>query len=111
MKPSGSDGGQPSEARAAANTRSGSTTFGWKRVKIARPPEASASPSAARSNESPRGNRWKRLPKRNPRQPLGVTLKLRGGAECWVEVHSRGDFHRYPGWTQIIDIVNDVNGL
>jgi hypothetical protein len=29
----------------------------------------------------------------------------------WVEVHSRGDFHRYPGWTQLIDVVNDINGL
>jgi hypothetical protein len=57
------------------------------------------------------GNRWRRLPKRNPRQPLGLTVKLRGGGECWVEVHSRGDFHRYPGWTQLIDVVNDINGL
>lgn len=80
----------------------GSTTFEWKRVKIARPPEATAT-------AGPKGRRWRLLPTRDPRKPLTITVKLRGGPEGWVEVHARGDSTRYPGWYQLYDVVMDVN--
>lgn len=80
----------------------GSTRWEWKRVKMARPPEATG-------HSVPKGHRWRRLPRRNPRTPLGITVKLRGGPEGWVEVHARGDLARYPGYTTILDIVMDVN--
>jgi hypothetical protein len=79
-----------------------STTWAWKQVRIARPPEATRTAAA-------RGHRWRKLPRRNARDPLAITVKLRGGPEGWVEVHARGDFSRYPGYTSILDVVLDVN--
>jgi hypothetical protein len=80
-----------------------STTWAWKRVKIACPPEA-------RGPQSPAGRRWRLLPRRNRRDPLPITIKYRGGAEDWVEIHARGSIGRYPGWVAIGDIVNEING-
>lgn len=85
-----------------SNERSPSTTFAWKYVKVGRPPEASTQPAR-------KGRRFRLLPPRNPRDPLKITVKLRGGAEQWIEVHARGDLARYPGYTQLIDVVLDVN--
>ena len=85
------------------NERSVSTTFAWKRVKISRPPEAT--PAA-----TTKSSRWRRLPRRDSRKPLTVVVKYRGGPECWVEVRARGEVNRYPGYTQLVDLVRDMNG-
>jgi hypothetical protein len=42
------------------------------------------------------------------RSPVTLTIKLRGGPECWVEVHARGGIGRYPGVTAIYDVLRDV---
>jgi hypothetical protein len=76
----------------------GSTTFAWKYVKVASPPEAR---KAVRS--SARG--FRRLPRWPQRKPLALTIKYRGGAEAWVEVHSRGEVARFPGSTAIYDVL------
>lgn len=79
-----------------------STQWSWKRVKITRAPQATR-------HSVPKGHRWRKLPRRNPRDPLTMTIKLRGGVEGWVEVHARGDIARYPGYTAILDVVMDAN--
>lgn len=78
-----------------------STTWAWKRIKVASPPKAN---STVRS--SVRG--FRRLPRWPLRQPLALTIKLRGGAECWVEVHSRGEIQRFPGTTAIYDVLRFI---
>lgn len=87
-----------------ANRGSQSTAWAWKRVKISRAPQANGSASAASTF-------WFRLSPRNARQPLPITLKLRGGPECWVEVHARGAVGRYHGATAIYDILADICNL
>jgi hypothetical protein len=91
-----------SQGNTESNDCSGSTPIAWKWAKIARAPQAS-------QNSGPKGLKWRRLPRRNPRDPLQMTVKLRGGAEQWVEIHARGSIGRYPGYTAIADIVSDLN--
>lgn len=81
-----------------------STRWAWKYVKVGRPPEAKV--TAAR-----RATFWRRHRPTDPRKPTGLTLRLRGGAECWVEIHSRAAIGRYPGNTAIIDILRDINNV
>jgi hypothetical protein len=61
-------------------------------------------------DSAPKGHRWRRLPVRNPRDPLTVSVKLRGGPEMWVEVHARGDVGRFPGYVTIAEVVMMING-
>lgn len=95
---------KPGEERAgcASEHTFGSTTWKWRRVKMTRAPQATG-------HSVPKGHRWRKLPRRDPRKPLALTIKLRGGPEGWVEVHARGDFARYPGSTCVLDILMDVN--
>lgn len=79
----------------------GSTTWKWKQVRMARPPEAMS--TAPRT-----GHRWRRLPRIDWRKPLHLTITYRGGAEAWVEIHARGDLGRYTGDTAIIDVLLDI---
>lgn len=69
---------------------------------MARPPEATKHSAA-------KGRSFRALPRRNRRQPLAITVKLRGGPEAWVEIHARGSVIRVPGWTAISDVVDMVN--
>ena len=79
-----------------------STPFVWRKVKMSRPPEASKPRRAQRG-------RWFHLPKRDWRQPLTVSMKYRGGDECWIEVRARGGVGRYPGYVQLVDVLADIN--
>jgi hypothetical protein len=81
-----------------------STSMAWEWVKIARPPKATR-------HSAPKGLRWFRLPRRDARRPLPLTIKLRGGPECWVEVHSRGSMGRFPGWVTLYDVLREINRL
>lgn len=87
-----------------ANTSSPSTTWAWRRVKISRPPKA-------QGEQPPKATYWRRFSPRDARQPISVTLHLRGGPECWVEVRGRGSVGRYPGVTAIYDVLRDINAL
>lgn len=69
---------------------------------MARPPEAN-------KKSAPKGRSFKALPRRNRRDPLPATLKLRGGPEAWVEIHARGSMIRVPGWTAVSDVVDMLN--
>lgn len=67
-------------------------------------------PAGGQQDSAPKALFWRRLPKRDPRKPLSITIKLRGGPEAWVEIHARGQIGRYPGATAIADILRDLNG-
>ena len=79
-----------------------STTWEWRRVKIRRP-------AGGQNGSAPKALRWYRFPPRNPREPLHLTVKFRGGPECWYEVHARGSSGRYIGSTAIHDIMVEIN--
>lgn len=88
--------------REEPNTYSESTRWRYTRVRIKRAPEAT-------EHSRPKGVRWRRFGKRDPRQPIQVTLKWRGGPEAWIEVTGRGETNRYPGFVSIAEIVLDIN--
>lgn len=87
---------------ATPNERSPSTTWEWRKVKIALPPEA---PS---QNVSKRPSLRSHSPSER-RRPLGVTITARGGAEAWWEVRSRGRVWRFPGWWSIDDVFSRIH--
>lgn len=85
------------------NTRSGSTTFAWRRVKIASAPQAS-------SRSGPSGLHSALVARRDPRKPLTVTIVYRGGSECWWELRARGMVVRRPGHLQLHDVLSELQG-
>lgn len=85
-----------------SNTHSPSTTWEWRTVRIARPPKAAGQqPGAARPHAL---SGW------NPRDPLTITVKYRGGGECWYEVVSRGRTLRFPGAEALHDVMKRIYG-
>lgn len=74
----------------------------WKQVKIRRP-------AGGQKASLPKGGHWYRFPPRNPREPLTIKVKYRGGSEAWYEVHARGSVGRYPGYRSIHEIMSDIN--
>lgn len=89
-------------ARPTANTRSASTTWAYKRVKVRRP-------AGGQKPSGPQARRWALRAPRNPREPLTLTIKYRGGPEAWYEVHARGEIGRMPGVTSIHDLMEEIN--
>jgi hypothetical protein len=79
-----------------------STTWAWRQRKIRRP-------AGGHSDSAPKGRRWFGLPPRDPSVPLKISVKFRGGPECWYEIHARGGMARYPGWICIHDVMSDIN--
>jgi len=92
-----------SERSTESYKRSPSTTFGWRKVKIGRPPEGE---QARRPKAVRRGS----LARRNWFDPLTVTIAYSGGPEAWVVIKTRGREFRRPGHVQLIDVVRDING-
>lgn len=66
-------------------------------------------PAGGHSDGAPKAPRWFGRARRNPREPLTLTIKLRGGPECWYEVHARGSIGRFPGSTQLHDLMSEIN--
>ena len=85
------------------NTSSPSTTWGWRRVKIGRPPEAEKPSGAQRRTTHG-------LLRRDPRKPLTVTVVYRGGSECWWELRARGVVLRRPGHNCLHDVLAEFTG-
>lgn len=79
----------------------GSTTWEWKRIKVRRP--AGGQDDGAEHRKGFHG-----LPTKDWRKPTTLTIKYRGGPECWVEVHARGRIWRRPGNVAIIDMLRDI---
>lgn len=86
------------------NIGSPSTTWGWRRVKIGRPPEAQGTARLRSSSAALR-------PGRDPRTPLTVQVTYRGGPECWWELRSRGLILRRSGATAIHDALMELQGV
>lgn len=89
---------------AQTNTRSESTTFEWKRVKMRRPAggHTKTQPKAGHSY-------FRRLSPWNwRRQPITLAVKYRGGSECWFEIHARGGTLRVPGVVALVDVVKEI---
>lgn len=83
------------------NGRSASTTWAWRRVKI-------ASPAGGQRDSAPKALRWRHLSRWDRRRPLTITVKYRGGEECWYEVRARGSMGRFPGVVAIHDVIDEV---
>lgn len=80
----------------------GSTAWVHPAGKMSRAPQA-------RPGSRPEGGRsyFRRLPTALwRRKPLHLTAKLRGGAECWVEIHARGGIIRVPGDCSVYDVLS-----
>lgn len=84
-----------------SNSRLPSTRWVWKKVRVPAPPEGP--PARAASAASPPVSR------RNPRESLTVTVRYRGGAECWWQVEARGRVWRTPGVIAIHDVMTWIN--
>lgn len=94
--------GQPPAQPVGGSEQSfSSTTWTWQRVKVRRAPQAT-------QDSRPKGVRWHRLPRWPVRKPLHLTIKYRGGAEGWVEVHARGQIGRFPGHVAVLDLMREV---
>jgi hypothetical protein len=65
-------------------------------------------PAGGQQDSGPQALRWFHLPPWPRRSPLTIKVHSRGGSEAWVEVHSRGSYGRFPGHTQIIDIMEEI---
>lgn len=82
-------------------TRPPSTTSTWKYAKIRQRPKGQQA-------DRPKGGRWSRRARLNPRERLTLTVTYRGGAECWVEIHARGEMGRFVGSTYLIDVLQEI---
>lgn len=94
----------PTPAEGDSNTRLASTTFEWKRVRMRRPAEG-------HSNSPPKAGRsyFRRLsPWDWRRKPLTITVKYRGGAQCWFELKARGGTLRVEGAHALVDVVAEL---
>lgn len=86
------------------NVRSGSTTWVWEADKL-RP----ARREGERVSKTP--SRWGRLTRRNPREELTLTIKYRGGAECWYLVKARGSHGVFPGVLALHDVMREIYNI
>lgn len=66
-----------------------------------------SAPQASRTSR--RGLHPATLSKRDPREPLTMTITYRGGPECWWEIKTRGVTIRRPGYVAIHDLMSEVN--
>lgn len=85
------------------NERSTSTTWRWQRVKIATPPQAEGT---ARAKRAPITSL---LPWPRDRK-MTLTVKYRGGSQCWWEITARGRTIRRPGVLALHDVLSDLYG-
>jgi hypothetical protein len=84
------------------NTRSGSTTWVHQPDRIRRDPAPQAKRAAGSS-------RWSRLTRRRAEERLTITVKYRGGAECWYHVEARGSGGAFPGVMALHDVMREIN--
>lgn len=78
-----------------------STTYTWKRVKMT-PPRRGPTSTAPKAPLRARLSRW------NPRDSLTITVKYRGGSECWYELKARGRTYRVPGYVDLHSVMEGV---
>lgn len=65
-------------------------------------------PAGGQMARVPKAPHFRKLRRQDPRTPVNVTLKLRGGPECWIEVHARGCVGRYPGYVSVYELLEEI---
>lgn len=85
------------------NTSSPSTT--WR----AEPDRMAGRPGGA-SRNGPKAPKFLSLRKRDPREPLSIRIRYRGGSEAWWYVEARGTAQAFPGHMCLHDVMSRVNG-
>ena len=88
--------------KAKGNPRSSSTTWTWQRDRIRKDPAPQAAQGAKR-------RRWSHLGRRNAADRLTITIKYRGGNECWYHVEARGSNGAFPGVMALHDVMREIN--
>lgn len=66
-------------------------------------------PAGGQSTAAAGARRWFHRAPREPRDPLTIKVKYRGGDECWYEVHARGEVGRFPGHVALHDMMREIN--
>lgn len=83
-------------------TRSESTTWRLKVVKIRRP-------AGGHRDSAAKPLRWRRLYRRNPAEWMHMRVKYQGGGSGWVLVEARGITAAFPADAWLLNVVLDVN--
>lgn len=78
-----------------------STTYAWRKVKIARPPEATTQRRRRRLG-------FLRLTVQPRSRPVRITATYRGGAESWWWIEARGEKEALPGHWSLDDVLARV---
>lgn len=84
------------------NTRSGSTTYEWRRVKV-----RGGAPEGPSRQGPPK--RFGGLQRRDPKSALTLTITYRGGSESWWLVTARGRSAAFPGHRCLDDVMQEIN--
>lgn len=87
----------------ASNKLPPSTTWEWQNRMI-------RVPAGGQKAQPAEGGHPQRLPLRNSRKPLTVTITYRGGPECWWELKARGVTIRRPGALALHDVLSQFEG-
>lgn len=64
---------------------------------------------AGRATSPQAPSRWSKLGRRDPKTPLNVVIRYRGGAEAWWLVEARGRRGAFPGHMSIHDVMREIN--
>lgn len=84
------------------NVRTGSTTWTPKVDSIKAP--------AGRAKKAAPGRRpFSHFSRRDPRLPLNITIRYRGGSEAWIYVEGRGAAQAFPGYLSLYDVLMTIN--
>lgn len=89
-------------AKDESYTRSGSTTWQWRKVKVNPPPGGDRAPQALRYG-------FHGVRKRDAHRPIWLTMRYRGGAEAQVVIECRGRVKRFPGSTALFDVLKELS--
>lgn len=84
------------------NTRSASTTYEWRRVKV-----RGGAPEGPSRSGLPK--RFQGLVRRDSKTALTLTVTYRGGAESWWLVQARGRKAAFPGHRCLDDVMAEIN--
>lgn len=64
---------------------------------------------AGRAKRPAGASRWSQVKRRDPKTPLDVKIRYRGGAESWWLIEARGCKAAFPGHMCIEDVMAEIN--
>ena len=65
--------------------------------------------SAPQAKRAAGSSRWSKLTRRRPEERLTITVKYRGGSECWYHIQARGSHGAFPGVMALHDVMREIN--